>query len=202
MVRTGQSTRGIGQPKGAAVAVGIGDAINIGNEWSKSGLVWMSLAGERQCEQGAAVKSVVETDDRRALGVSARDLDGVLHRLGAGRHQQRLFREIAGNQLVEPLRQSDVGLVGRHAEAGVNELLKLRPDALHYHGRAVPDVFTSDAPGKIDEAIAVHIFDYGAFSLGREHRCGVKYATRDGGLTPAHQFLRLRTRNWCSQLDG
>ena len=59
----------------------------------------------------------------RAVGVVARDLHRVLQRLGAGREEDRLLREVAGCQLVQPLGQLDVGLIGHDLERRVRELL-------------------------------------------------------------------------------
>ena len=64
-------------------------------------LIRRVLAGHREREQGAPVITMGERDDRRTARILARDLDRVLGRLGAGRQQQRLFRDRAGRAPVE-----------------------------------------------------------------------------------------------------
>ncbi len=58
--------------------------IDLGRERPKAALVGHHLAGERHGHQGAPVEAAGEGDDRRALGVISRDLDGILERLGSG----------------------------------------------------------------------------------------------------------------------
>ena len=62
---------------------------------------------------------------RVTTGVVARDLDGVLDRLGAGVDQERLLGVRAGRELAQQLADLEVGLVGGHREAGVQQLLGL-----------------------------------------------------------------------------
>ena len=69
------------------------------------------LAGQGQGEEGAAMEGVVEGDHARPAPVVARDLDGVLHGLGAGPDEQRLPLPPAGHDLIEPLGQLDVRLL-------------------------------------------------------------------------------------------
>ena len=66
-------------------------AVDIARERLEACLIRMRFAGERECQQRAPVEGVFEADHRRAAGVSARDLDGVLDRLGAAVQQQRLL---------------------------------------------------------------------------------------------------------------
>ena len=71
----------------------------------------MRFAGQRKRKQRTSVKCVLEADHRRALGVGASDLHGILDRFGSRIQNQRLLRELARRQLIEPLGEFDVSLV-------------------------------------------------------------------------------------------
>ena len=72
-----------------AVVEGVGHwhAVDLGRERTEVVLVGHRLGREGHREIGAAVVSVVEDHHGLALGVGARDLDGVLDRLGSGVEQ-------------------------------------------------------------------------------------------------------------------
>ena len=95
-------------------------------------LVGHDLAGQRHGQKRAAVKAAVEGDDVGAAGIGARDLDGVLDRLGAGRHEQALLLARDRRDRVELFGQFDEGRIGHHHEAGVGEGVELLLDALHH----------------------------------------------------------------------
>ncbi len=71
---------------GGDAAVGLRElgVIHLGGKRPEAALVGHDFAGERHGHQRAAVKAAGECDDRGALGVVARNLDGVLDRLGTG----------------------------------------------------------------------------------------------------------------------
>ena len=72
----------------------------------------------------------------------ARDLDGVLDGLGAGVREDRLLREVAGRQRVEPLGELDVGLVRRDVEAACGYRAPAWPASPRRLGCGVADVLT------------------------------------------------------------
>ena len=76
----------------AAVGVRERHAVDLGRERPEARLVGVHLRGEREREQRAAVEGAVEGDHRRAARVGARELDGVLDRLGAGVEERGLDR--------------------------------------------------------------------------------------------------------------
>ncbi len=75
------------------------------------------LARER-----SAVKPRGERDDRRALRVKARDLDGVLHRFRTGGEEDAFSSALARHQLVEALGQLHIALIRRDLKARVHQL--------------------------------------------------------------------------------
>ena len=94
--------------------------VDVGRERAEALLVGHDLAGQRHAHEGAAVEAAGEGDDGRAAGGGARDLDGVLDRLGAGGEEaSSSWRNRHWRSCVQPLGQRDVALVGHHLEAGV-----------------------------------------------------------------------------------
>ena len=121
-------------------------------------------------------------DDGVAAGGGAGDLDGVLERLGAGRHEDRLLFERAGNQRVQPLGERDVVLVGHHLVAGVGEALELILDGLDHLRVAVAGVEHRDAGSEVDVAAAFDIPDLGILGAVGENLRLDTDAAGDGAL--------------------
>ena len=132
----------------AAVAVGVGRAVDLGREGPEAGLVGVDLGGEGQGQQRAPVEAVLERDHRRPAGGGARDLDRVLHRLRAGVHEHRLLREGARHERVQPLGQAHVALVGRDVEAAVGEARRAARGRAHHPARAWPTFRQPMPPAK------------------------------------------------------
>src|SRR5439155_24798017 len=108
------------------------------------------LRGHRHREVRAAVERAVEHDNPGAPGRGSRDLDGVLDRLGAGVQQEGLRRRLAGPQLVEPLRDRDVRLVGADHEALVQLLVDLLVDRAPASRAPVAEVLAGDAAAEVE----------------------------------------------------
>src|SRR5215469_13713131 len=100
MPRTKHFARRVLQRICTPVAVRVRNAVNVGWKWRKSGFVRMSFAGERQSHQGAPMEGVLKRDYSWAFRVCAGDLDSVFHGFGAGIHEQRFLRKIAGRDLI------------------------------------------------------------------------------------------------------
>src|SRR5436305_9586041 len=64
------------------------------------------------------------------------------------------------------------------------------------------DVAAPNAPGEVDEAVTVNIFENCALSFGGEDRSRVKDAARHCGVAALHQRLRARAGNFGLELDG
>ena len=86
-----------------------------------------------------------------------------------------------GRDLIQSFGETNIAFIGRHLHAGVKEAIELRADSIAaLPARAMADVQAADAAGEIDVAIAVHIFERGAFGLGDVDRDGVAKPARDG----------------------
>ena len=152
---------------GRDAAIGLREfgVIDLGRKRPEAPLVRHDLAGERHGHERAPVKAAGECDHRRPLGVVARDLDGVLHRLGAGRQEQGFFREIARGERVQPLGQPHVGFIGRHVKTGVRKGLRLLRDGGHDLRVTVTGVEHRDSGGEIDIAPAIDVPQLRIFGL-------------------------------------
>jgi hypothetical protein len=60
----------------------------------------------------------------------------------------------------------------------------------------------ADASSKIEEAVAVNVFEPGVFSLGYVDGRSVGKAAGNGFGAALGEGLRLRPRNRCAKLDG
>ena len=153
----------------AVIGVRIGHVEHIGHHRAKAVLVGHRLAGQRRRHQRAAVEGARERDEGRTARCRAGDLDRVLDRLGPGRHEVGLFREIARHQRVQPLAQRDIIGIGRGLERGVGHAVELRAHRGQHLGVAVPGVRHRDARGKVDVALALDIPELGVFGALDEH---------------------------------
>src|SRR4029077_13923978 len=151
-------------------------------------LVGLHLAGEADAGERAAVETAGEGDDRGALGVIARDLDGVLHRLRTGGEEDGLLGGRPGGERVQLLGERDVALVRGYLEAGVGELLQLlRDGGLHLRVH-VPGVEHRDAAGEVDVAAPLDVPDLGVAGALGVHRQRVGYAARYRLLATGVEF--------------
>src|SRR5262249_40367856 len=108
-------------------------------------------------------EGIFKTDNGRPARVGARNLNRVLDGLSTRVHKHGLLGKIARRNFVQALSESDVSLVGKYVEAGMQEAIELPANGFHHAGGAVPCVEASDAAGEIDHAIAIDVFDDGAF---------------------------------------
>ena len=144
-----------------AVGVRHREAVDLRRERCEPLLVRHDLRGQRHGHLRSTVERVVEADDRLAAGGVARDLHAVLHGLGAGVGEERLLREIAGRERVQPLGEFDRWLVPGDPR-GVDVSFDLPDRCLDHVGRRVPDVQHGDAGREVDQPVAVDVLDDGA----------------------------------------
>ncbi len=161
--------------------------VDLGRVGAETRLVWINLSGECERHHRAAVKAAGECDHRRAAGGHARDLDRVLDRLRARRHQDRLVRSLAGSQRIELFAERDIGLVGRDLETGVRDLVELRAHGLEHVAMAVARVEHCNSAREIDVAAPVAIPQERVLRTLDENGMRHRHAARDGGLAPCDQ---------------
>ena len=137
------------------------------------------------------MKGAAEGDDAGALGGGAGDLDGVLRRLGPGGEEHGLGRALEGGELVEPLAERDIGLIGQHLEGRMGEALELLARRGHHLGVAVAGIEHRDAAGEVDIALALDIPDLGVLRPRGIDAGGAGHAPGNGLVTPIQQ-LRIR----------
>ncbi len=130
------------------------------------------------------MERVLETHDRRTLGVGARNLHRVLDRFSAGVYQERLLGEVTWRDAIHGFGQRDVVLVWRDLHAGVQETINLLVDRRSHGGVTMSHIEAPNAAGKIDEGVAIDIFQQRAFCLGDVNWRSVRKATGNGLLAP------------------
>ena len=161
--------------------------VDLGGVGAEARFIWIDLAGQRERHHRAAVKAAGEGDHRRAAGGDARDLDGGLDRLGAGRHQDGLVRSLARRERIQFFAERDIGLVGRDLETGVGDLVELRAHGLEHVAIAMAGVEHGDSAREIDVAAPVAVPEERVFGALDEDRMHHRHAARDGGLAPFDQ---------------
>ena len=62
-------------------------------------------------------------------------------------------------------------------------------------------VEAANAAGKINQTVAVHIFDDGPFGLGNEDGRGMIRRLYHGSVTALHELPRAWSRNWSAELN-
>src|SRR5437879_720689 len=84
----------------------------------------------------------------------------------------------------------------------MQEPIKLAANSLDNTGGAVSGIEAADATSKINEAVAVHIFDDGAFSFRNKDGRRVIRGLHNRSVTAFHQLLRARPGNRRAKLNG
>jgi len=106
------------------------------------------------------VVGVVEGDNRLPAGVGARDLHGVLHRLGSGVEQRRSLLVRTRSEPRQLLADRDVALIRRDHEAAVGELADLLADVVHHRRGCIADTDHRDAGAEVDERVVVDVNEH------------------------------------------
>ena len=83
----------------------------------------------------------------------------------------------------------------------MQETIQLSADGVNHRRRPVPRIQAADAARKIDEAVAVNIFDDCSFRLGHEDRSSVIRRLDNRGIAPLHQSLRAGTGYRSAQMN-
>src|SRR5205807_6439552 len=96
----------------------------------------------------------------------------------------------------------DVAFVGSDGKAQMQVLFELLAEGGNDAGRTVAGVEAADAAGKVDVAIAIHVFDDGSFSARGENGRGVGRAARDGGFGAGQGGAGVGAGNFRAGLDG
>ena len=130
----------------AVVRVGRGRAVDLGGERPEARLVRVHLARHRHRQQRPPVERLVEHDHGGPAGCRARDLHGVLHRLGTRVDEDRLLvRADARRQLREQPARLDVRLVDADHEALMEIEVGLSVDRVDDRAESVARVLAGDS---------------------------------------------------------
>ncbi|MNB81552.1 hypothetical protein D3C75_283370 [compost metagenome] len=170
----------------AVQRTGIEGAIDVTRHQPHARRVRGHFPGQRQGVVGAAMIGSGKGDGAVTFGGRAGDFHRVLHRFGAGGHQQGLFREIARHFLVQDLAKLQIGLVGQHLEAGMRQFFQLLFYCTNHLRVQMSGVEHRDAPGKIEILPAFHIPHPAVLRPGGKDRVNLSHAARDGIAATLH----------------
>ena len=84
----------------------------------------------------------------------------------------------------------------------MQEAVELAAHGLDDRGGTVARVETANAAGEVNQAIAVNVFDDGAFGLVNEDGRGVEGTLGHRVIAAFHQRLRARAGNGSAELNG
>ena len=140
------------------------------------------------------MERAVERDHRLPLRVQARELDRVLHRLGAGVEERAARLAADGDERAEPLRELDVALVRDDCEVGVEEAVDLLGDRLDDARVVVADVRDADPADEVDERVAVDVRDRRAARAVGDDRLVDDERTRHRVPLPLEDLAAARAR--------
>jgi hypothetical protein len=124
-----------------------------------------------------------ERDHGRAVGVSAGDLDRVLHRLGPGGQEDALVGFALADQAVQLFGKFQIRPIGRDLKGHVGNAFKLLLHRCHDARMVVADVEYADACDEVEILLAFHIPNQCALGAGDGDRMGGEDAARDVGVT-------------------
>jgi hypothetical protein len=128
-------------------------------------------------------------------------LDRVLHRLCSAVQQKRSLGVISRRDPIKPLRQLDIGFVGRDGEAHVGKLLQLTLNRLYNRGVAVTGVDHPDATAEVDESVTIGISYDCAFGMDYSDGRDCRDSSRDSLRTSREQSSALGAGNLGRQMN-
>ena len=184
-----------------AIEVRVRRAVHLGRERTQPFLVRVRLGRHRQRHPRAAVERALERDHALAFRVEPRELDRVLHRLGA-RVEERASRLAADRrQHAEPFGELDVALVRNHRVVRVQEAVGLLGDRRDDAGMVVADVRHADAADEVDERVAVDVGDRRSAGAIGDDRLVNDERMRDRTLLAREDLAAARARDLRPDLD-
>ncbi len=147
------------------------------------------------------MEGALEPDHRVTAGEGARELDRVLHRLGAGVEESRLDRPADRQPCEEALSEGRVILVRHDSEVGVAEMLQLLLRRLDDMRMRMADVQAADPACEIDERVPVEVGDRGATRVGGDDGEGDRERRGDARRQAVQHLARAGARNFGLQDD-
>ena len=147
------------------------------------------------------MEGALERDHRRTLRVEARELDGVLDRLGAGVEEGGLGGAAERRERQQPLGELDVRLVRDDREVRVDEAGHLLGRGLEDARMRVAHVQATDAAREVDEDVAVDVGERGAAAFLRHDRDRDRLRVRDHARLALEDRGGARPRNRGADVD-
>ena len=156
--------------------------IDVSGKGSKQGLVRRVFARESKREIGPTMITAIEGNHRPATRMRAGDFDRILDRLGPRRHEHGFLPALPRGAFVEPLSETNCGIIGRDHNAGMTEPLDLFLHRCHDARMGVTGIANGDTGAEIDIALAFHIPHFGVFCALNIDCCQIALAARNRGF--------------------
>ena len=156
---------GMADPVRTTVTVGVGYV----GDTRHQGIIMLFLdrfAGRKgQGPHGSTVKGPEKGDVQFPFGMPSGQLEGRLHGLGPGVAEKDLLWAVPRAQGSQLFGQKDLGSIIKVGPGHVDEKIGLFFDGLNHFRMAVAGGTNSDAGGKIEKDVPIHILDPKPFSL-------------------------------------
>src|SRR5205085_5717655 len=144
----------------------------------KTMFIGLHFGGHGHGHKCAAMKGIIESDNRRfAVGIAS-NLYRVFNLLIPAIKEECFLRKSAGSNFDDAFSQINIWLVHHDAKAGMRKFRSLFSNGLHYFRAAMPDVHHPNTTGKVDIAIAIDILNDSPFGLRCKYRHGGRNTAR------------------------
>ena len=147
------------------------------------------------------MERALERDHSLPLRVETRELDRVLHGLGAGVEEGAAGLTADRDERAEALRELDIALVRNDGEVGVEKAVDLIGDRLDDARMVVADVRDADSADEVDERVAVDVRDRRATRTVGDDRPVDDQRTGDRVPLALEDLAAAGTRNLRANLD-
>ena len=165
--------------RAAAIHIGIADVGHAGHERREAPLLLRLRRRQRERSHGAPMESAEEGDHVLPLAVIARQLQSALDGFRAGVSVIDLVRSRHGHNLREALGQRHHALVVEVGARHVNQFARLLLNGGDHFRMTMSGRSHGDTGGKVEELIAIHVFDHNAAAALGNHRIRARVGRRN-----------------------
>ena len=186
----------------APVHIGITHVRNSRHERRETPFLLRLRSRQRKRAHGPSVKSAEKSDHLLPLGVIARQFQSALNGLGAGVSVIKLVRPRHRRNLRKPLGQRHHALVIKVGARHVNQFARLLLNRGDHVRMAMAGRNHGNARGKIEELIAIHVFDHNAAAALGNHRIRTRIRRRNIFFVARENAPGVRARKCSLELGS
>ena len=186
----------------APIHIGIAHVRNSRHQRRETALLLRLRGRQRERAHGASVESAKERDHLLPLGVIARQLQSALDSFGARVSVINLVRPRHRRDLRKPLGQRHHALVVKVGARHVDQFARLLLNGGNHFRMAMAGRGHGNAGGKIEELVAIHIFDHNAASALGNHRIRARVGRGNVFFIARENAQGIRARNRSLELGA